>query len=191
MVAEQQTELQALLRQMVEKSAGREMKTPKDFDFLSGIIYERTHESLSSFTLKRFWGYIDRGGASDATLSLLARAIGYGSWGQFSESVSLGRESESGLVVDTQLNVSSLRRGDNVVATWRPNRKIKVRYEGVDLFTVIESANSKLPVGATFHCSLFVANAPLVLNCVVMKENSEPTSYICGSRHGIQFHVEQ
>jgi len=185
----QQTELQALLRQMVEKSAGREMKTPRDFDFLSGIIYERTHENLSSFTLKRFWGYIDRGSASEATLSLLAKSIGYGSWEQFSRSVSPEADDESGLIVNTQLNVSSLRRGNNVVITWRPDRRIVACYKGMDLFTIVESANSKLPVGATFHCSLFVADAPLVMNCVVMTENSEPTSYVCGSRHGIQFHV--
>ncbi len=190
METEQQTELQALLRQMVEKSAGREMKTPKDFDFLSGIIYERTHENLSSFTLKRFWGYIDRGSASEATLSLLAKSIGYGSWEQFNRSASTGADNESGLIVDTQLNVSSLRRGDNIVITWRPDRRIIARYEGVDLFTVVESANSKLHIGATFHCSLFVANVPLVLNCVVMTENSEPINYVCGNKHGIQFHVE-
>jgi len=165
------------------------MRTPKDFDFLSGIIYERTHENISSFTLKRFWGYIDRGGTSESTLSLMAKTIGYGSWEQFGRSVSPEADDESGLIVDTQLNVSSLRRGNNIVITWRPDRRIVACYKGMDLFTIVESANSKLPVGATFHCSLFVANTPLVMNCVVMTENSEPTSYVCGSRHGIQFHV--
>ena len=47
------------LKQQIEESLGRKMKTSADFTFLSGAIWERTHENLSASTLKRLWGYVD------------------------------------------------------------------------------------------------------------------------------------
>ena len=47
------------LKQQIEDSVGRKMKTSNDFTFLSGAIWERTHENISTSTLKRLWGYVD------------------------------------------------------------------------------------------------------------------------------------
>ena len=63
-----------LLRQMVEESVSRKMKTPADFQFLTGVIQERCRETLGVTTLKRIWGYIDGYDTLRfSTLSLLAR----------------------------------------------------------------------------------------------------------------------
>ena len=40
-----------LLRDMVEKSVARKMKSPADFFFLTGVIQERCHETLAVSTL--------------------------------------------------------------------------------------------------------------------------------------------
>lgn len=70
-----------LLRKAVEQKAGRHMRTPKDFEFLSHCIFEECHEMLSTSTLKRIWGYVQ----SDSTprsssLTPLAQYIGYADW---------------------------------------------------------------------------------------------------------------
>lgn len=48
----------ARLREMIEEAVGRKMKTPKDFDFLADQIFDKLHETVSSTTLKRMWGYL-------------------------------------------------------------------------------------------------------------------------------------
>lgn len=47
------------LKQMVEDTIPRKIKTPADFTYLSGVIFERCGETISETTLKRIWGYIE------------------------------------------------------------------------------------------------------------------------------------
>lgn len=49
----------ASLRLDIEQSVKRKIRTPYDFEFLSGVIWERLHENISPTTLKRLWGYIE------------------------------------------------------------------------------------------------------------------------------------
>lgn len=186
-VNEKDIELQDELREIVEKMAERKMESPKDFDILSNIIFERTHEQLSSFTLKRFWGYIDRPGVRISTLNILCRFIGYSNWEAFSNRNKEG-ECESDFVYGTHVITKELSIGDCLVITWLPNRRIKVRFEGMDLFTIVEVENSRLNAGDTFHCNLFVEGEALLLTCLVQKD-SAPTNYVCGKKNGIHFTV--
>ena len=48
----------AQLRIDIESDINHKVRTPYDFDSLSGAIWERMHENLSPTTLKRLWGYI-------------------------------------------------------------------------------------------------------------------------------------
>lgn len=43
----------ASLRLDIEQSVKRKIRTPYDFEFLSGVIWERLHENISPTTLKR------------------------------------------------------------------------------------------------------------------------------------------
>ena len=43
------------LKEAVEKTVGKKMNTPRDFDLLSIYVYNLTNEHLSSTTLKRLW----------------------------------------------------------------------------------------------------------------------------------------
>ena len=64
----------AQLREAMEKKAGRQMHTPKDFDFLSESIFETLHQKVSATTLKRLWGYLQESSAPRvSTLDLLAQ----------------------------------------------------------------------------------------------------------------------
>lgn len=74
----------ARLRDLIEEMVGRKMKTPKDFDFLAGQIFDKLHENVSSTTLKRIWGYLPETSAPRiSTLDLLAQFVDYEDWDSF------------------------------------------------------------------------------------------------------------
>lgn len=181
------------IRRMAEEATGREMKTPKDFDLLALRIYDRTRVLLSTSTLKRFWGYTDksnekRGDLRRSSLDALAQYVGFTSWDAFCKRTSKSGEEESSNLFygSKQLTTKSLTPGDKLTVMWNPDRRIVIRYSGNDVFIVLASENSKLSVGDTFKCHVFVENQPLVLVDLVHGEHA-PCGYICGKLGGIRF----
>ena len=72
------------LRNAIEDAVGRKMKSPKDFEYLSQAIFEKTHQSISTSTLKRFWGYLQQyASIRVSTLDLLAQFIDYKDYDDF------------------------------------------------------------------------------------------------------------
>ena len=72
------------LRETIEVAAGRRMQTPKDFDFLSEMIFDKIHQHISPTTLKRLWGYLSEPATPRiSTLNLLAQFVDYDSWEAF------------------------------------------------------------------------------------------------------------
>ena len=87
---EQDKQEQALakLRDKIEETIGRKMKTPKDFDFLSEQVFEKLHETVSATTLKRIWGYLSETSVPRiSTLDILSQYVGYTDWASFMEQV--------------------------------------------------------------------------------------------------------
>ncbi|MBQ0046981.1 MAG: hypothetical protein KBT33_05640 [Prevotellaceae bacterium] len=174
------------LRYAVELTLGRQMKTFGDFSLLEKAIMERQHEHISSTTLRRFWGYQSDQTSEmrEASLSVLARFVGYVNWQAFV--LSEGGNAESVRFDSRRLSVSELNRGDEIRLLWKPDREVVVRFEGLDLFTVVSSVNSKLQAGNTFHCNLFLEDMPLMLTCL-LQGDMPPTNYICGRQNGVKF----
>lgn len=72
------------LRLEIEAEVGRQMKTPKDFEYLSALIFERQHEALSTSTLMRLWGYVKTSSLPrPTTLKVLVQFLGYQDWSSF------------------------------------------------------------------------------------------------------------
>lgn len=186
MNTEDQTEqLKESLRKEIENQVGREMKTPKDFTYLSEKIFASTHKHLNDFTLKRFWGYIDRGGCNTTTLNILADFAGYGGWNEYLDAAKKNTHA-SGPLSDAFLTIRALKVGAMVRLRWNPDRIVDVRYEGEERLRVVESQKSKLVVGDVYRCSTIVANQPLIL----LREDSDGTTstpYVCGKRSGVTF----
>lgn len=175
------------LQALVEKQVGRVMRTPRDFEFLAVCIYNLTKNQISSTTLKRFWGYLKEGEKQTPriyTLDLLSRMAGYKDWDSFVNAVPEQQESE--FMNNECLSAESLFRGDRLRLLWAPDRNVTIQYEGLSMFTVIESVNSKLSQGDTFHCNHFINGEPLHLYCLV-HEGGAPTNYVCGRINGITF----
>lgn len=76
------------LREIVERKAGRTIRTPKDFDYLHDLIYEQCNELVSVSTLKRIWGYTKYNNTPrTSTLDPIAQFVGCGGWKEFLQSL--------------------------------------------------------------------------------------------------------
>ena len=72
------------LRKAIERTIGKALETNKDFESLANSIYEKTHVSISTTTLKRIWGYLSENiTPRQYTLDQLARFIDYDDFDAF------------------------------------------------------------------------------------------------------------
>ena len=175
----------AELRRFVEDKMNRKMKTPNDFIFLSGMIWERTHETISPTTLKRLWGYIDGADtARNSTLRLLSIFIGYRDWDDFLKHLRNNSEVQSSLVCSPHIATSDLQEGECIEVSWKPNRHCVFRYLGNQQFIVEKAENSKLKEGNTFVCSFFILNEPLYITDLV-QDKKPPVNFVIGNKDGL------
>lgn len=70
----------------MEAAVGKKMHTARDFDLLSERIFEKTHQNISSTTLKRLYGYLQESVTPRrASLDLLAQFLDYADWDDYCE----------------------------------------------------------------------------------------------------------
>ena len=173
----------AELKHRIETNLKRKMKTPTDFIFLSGAVFERTRETMSPTTLKRLWGYVDGADQTrNSTLEILSQFLGFSGWDQFVEEI--GKDNDSDKVLSHHIDVKELNVGDKVKVSWRPDRRCTFRYLGDQQFEVEAAENSKLKVGDTFCASLFILGEPLYLSNLV-QDGKAPVPFVVGSRGGL------
>lgn len=176
----------ALLRGLIEESVNRRMKTPSDFIFLTGVIVERTKQSLSETTLKRAWGYVEGYETMrDSTLSILAQCIGYRDWDDFVENYCSSSDAHaSDAILSPSLSSEQLAVDELVIVAWNPGRECTLRHLGDGNFVVIEAANTKLGKGDTFHCDQFILGYPCYLDHL-MQKGKGPFMYVIGNKGGL------
>lgn len=177
------------LRVAVEKTVGRKMCTPRDFAFLATSIHEATNETISTTTLKRFWGYLDKSKVYTPfkfTLDTLSVYVGYKDWETFMAQSNEKKRVESTPVKNNVIYSTSLKSGDRLNIIWNPDRNITVRHMGEDMFVVEESTNSKLQVDDRFCCGVFIENEALYLSRLTRGEDVLG-AYICGKENDIKY----
>ena len=114
------------LKKRIEEQLKRKVKTPNDFIFLSGAIWERTRQTMSPTTLKRLWGYVD--GADEtrnSTLEILSQFLGFDNWDDFLNDIAKGNGSDP--VASPHIKAEDLQVGDIVKVSWRPTAKHRRR----------------------------------------------------------------
>lgn len=175
----------AALRQDIENELKRRIKTPYDFEFLAGVVWERLHENISPTTLKRLWGYIDGADTTRrTTLCLLSRFLGYADWEAYLADLAQRTDVESDTFAGEGLTLEDLKKGDSIEVTWLPNRRCVFRYEGEARFIVTEAENAKLRVGDRFETACFIIGKPMYLDSLI-RGNEPPTAYVAGSKNGL------
>lgn len=173
------------LRHRIELSINRKVKTPADFDFLAGVVWERLHETISPTTLKRLWGYIDGADTTrNSTLNLLSQFLGYQDWDAFLNELENNNEIQSASIISRHILTQDLQPNDIIEVGWQPNRHCIFRYLGNRTFIVEESSNSKLKVGNTFACSLFVLGEPLYIDNLI-QNGRPPVVFVVGNKSGL------
>ena len=173
----------AELKHRIETNLKRKMKTPTDFIFLSGAVFERTRETMSPTTLKRLWGYLEGADQTrNSTLEILSQFLGFSGWDQFVEEID--KDNGSDKVLSPHIDAKELNTGDRVKVSWRPDRRCIFRYLGDQQFEVEAAENSKLKVGNTFYCSLFILGEPLYISRLVQGKNP-PTDFVVGNKDGL------
>lgn len=179
----------ATLRMDIEHEAKRKIRTPYDFEFLAGVIWERLHENISPTTLKRLWGYIDGADSTRrTTLCLLSQFLGFADWEAYVASLATRTDIESAAFEGEGIHINDLQPGDRVEVTWLPNRRCVFRYEGEAHFIVEEAANAKLHAGDSFDTTCFLVGKPMYLDNLQRDEvpsTKESVSYVAGSRNGL------
>lgn len=175
----------ATLRMDIEREVKRKIRTPYDFEFLAGVIWERLHENISPTTLKRLWGYIDGADTTRrTTLCLLSQFLGFADWEAYIASLATRTDIESAAFEGEGIHINDLQPGDRVEVTWLPNRRCVFRYEGEAHFIVEEAANAKLKVGDRFEAACFIIDKPLYIDRLV-RGDEPPTAYVAGAKNGL------
>lgn len=172
------------LKRLVCEGAGVAAHTPGDFYTIMAYVESRTHEGIGLSTVKRLWQY---GGLSSkprqATLDVLARAVGYRSYDDFREHYGDCSPS-SDIVLGDGIKHSDLMPGDRLMLRWNPGREVTAEYLGNSTFRIVSSIASKLAVGDTFQAALFAEGHPAMLANVIHEESSWPL-YEIGQQGGL------
>jgi len=102
-IMEGKTEAIEQLRKAIERTIGKTLETNKDFESLSNSIYEKTHVSISTTTLKRIWGYLSESVTPRRyTLDQLAHFIDYDDFDAFCASLETDKASRPQEVSTTE-----------------------------------------------------------------------------------------
>jgi len=178
------------LKQEVERVVGHELREARDFEELSNRLLKGTRERLSPTTLKRLWGYLKNENVQTRphTFDVLARFVGYRTYEDFCAQADQLDEVQSGIKAEEAISTEGLKRGQRLVITWRPNRRMVVKHTGNCQFEIVEAKNTKLNVGDTFRCHLMIQHEPLYLDQLI-HEGMPPTTYVAGQRNGVTVEV--
>ena len=173
----------------IERVVGKEVRTPQDFVWLADEIKRLQHQTIGVNTLKRLWGYYAEGTTETrmGTLDVLANLVGFNDYQTFCKQ---DNAENSNFVVNRHLDSKTLPEGLRIHITWQPDRDCTIRHLGKSRFVVEEIVNSKLSVGDTFECVLFIDGEPLYLNNLV-HEGNPPVAYQIGSNSGIRLEVRE
>lgn len=176
-----------ILCEAVERKAGKAMKIPSDFEWLSDKIEARTKDCVSASTLMRLWGYRKGVTPRQATLDVLARYVGCDDYVTFTHSPAPDDdESSSDEIISRCLRTEELQAGQRLVLSWYPDRRCLVVLREDGNFEILEAEKTKLNVGDIFHCDLFIENEPLYMR-LLGHDRGQGTMYVAGKKNGIRF----
>lgn len=174
------------LKQLVEKSAMHPIRTSKDFESLHWQIQERLNTTVGITTLKRLWGYVEGyDTVRISTLDILCRYAGFPDWHTFLADYCRIPDAEtSRRMVSSVLESAMLQVGAELAIEWNPARHVHLLHKGSGIFEVMESINSKLSVGDTFHCERFILNQPLYMDRYIHLDQ-DPAFFAVGMQGGL------
>lgn len=181
-----------LLLEEVRNKFNKPLKVNSDFQTLSKTIAKDTGSIISTSTLKRYWKQKDYNKELSckihtSILNIMAEYIGYRNYAAFEKKEINTPTKTSHMTATTRVKSVQLQPGQQLCLTWAPNRKVIIRHDKDNQFTVVSSLNSKLQPGDCFEVNDIVNRCPLLL-FNLRQTNNPPTDYICAQDYSL--HVE-
>lgn len=173
------------LKTDIEKKLQRTMRTPTDFNFFSSQIESVCNEKISVHTLMRLWGYLESNiRPSVTTLSILSRFLGFMDIEEYKIDLDVRLKGESEFIESDTISTDRLNIDDELIVSWDPDREVKLKYLGNNIFEVISNSNSKLKQGMRLRCLSFSRGLPFLSYIIDAKD--EYKNYIGGKKLGIK-----
>ncbi|MCR5131467.1 MAG: hypothetical protein K6C10_08430 [Prevotella sp.] len=116
----------------------------------------------------------------------MSHYLGYTDYITFCQWYSKNKEEQSDQVLASHLSTKELEPGTKLVLTWYPERRCVVQLREDGSYIILEAENTKLSVGDTFQCELFIDGEPLYMNQLI-HEGRPPMVYVAGKVNGIRF----
>ena len=175
--------LSPVIKQLLEKQLGKEIRYSSDFEHLSFDIEKQTKQRVGVNTLKRLFGQIE--GIKEPrlyTLDTIARYINFKNWDEMLES--LDNRGNSDFDTIEEIEIKNLTKGNKIKFYYSPDREVLIEYLEKNLFKVIESLNSKLKQDDIIEANHFVLKYPLLVNDVV-RNGVSLGKFVAGKVSGI------
>lgn len=169
-----------MLKGLTEERFGHSPGNPTDFNRLSIRIAEVTGESVSSSTLKRYWGYVSSNHTPSVTvLSILARYNGYSDWNTFKQKIDSpdtveAQAYDSDFLTTGQILSSTVAIGDIIIMEWDPGKGCTLQCIAAGRYRVIQARNIKLQVDDSFSATIFCVGQPFFATDIIRRGETIP-----------------
>ena len=170
--------IQKLLRERIACDLSR----PSQFDALALDIEERTGERIGVNTLKRLFGLLTEVKPTEATLKVIARYLGYGSWALLCKSVE-GKNSE----IDGDIGAAyppDMASGTHLTIRYEPQRRVALTVIPGGLCRVDEVSGGKLMAGDVLDVPMVIPGQPFIAKHLI-RHGIDIGSYTGGIEGGV------
>lgn len=175
--------LSAVIKEMLEKRVGYEIRYPSDCERLMYEIADTTHQHIGVTTLKRLFGFVNGTSAPRmSTLDILAHFLGYRNYDQLLLSLDPDKETSTPPIRQIQS------------ADIKPGSRLKIGYQQGQIcldccengrFRIVQSTDSSLQAGDIVSIRSFRVNYPLFIH-QILRNDSKLKEYIAAKVSGIE-----
>ena len=179
--------LSPYITELLSEKSGHEIRRSRDCELLSLDIESATGEHIGGNTRKRLLGFIaDERGPRLSSLDVIARYLGFTDW----DALRLVDEGSSNSAFDDRDEYLAcyMEKGQQVIITYPPNRRLTIENQGDNHFLVTESENSKLQVGDLLTLTHIVRDYPLLV-AEVIRDGQSLGAFTAGKSQGIDFEL--
>ena len=175
--------LSEVIKKLIERKLGKEIRYSSDFEHLSFDIEKQTKQRVGVNTLKRLFGQLE--GIKEPrlyTLDTVARYLDFKNWDELLES--LEEKGNSDFSTMETFEISDLTAGNKIRFRYSPDRVVLIEYIEKNQFKVVESVNGKLKPNDIIEADHFVLKYPLMVNNVI-RNNASLGKFTAGTVSGI------
>ncbi|MFN8323982.1 MAG: hypothetical protein U0T74_15060 [Chitinophagales bacterium] len=162
--------LSKIIKEKIHHRFGNEVRYPKDCESLAQHISHHCKTPISGSTLRRLYGFVK--GIQEPrqyTLDIIAQYLGHKGWPQLLASLE-GTEQETEKLLE-KLKPEQIRKGQSVVLTYEPAKKIELRKSGTT-FLVVSSNEKKLHLNDEVRFRVLELHYPLTFTYLLRNGES-------------------